>query len=105
MNAQLTVIETGHISTDARGIAWLAVTEGLRLRHVDALTAQEDASDELDDSRLIDRATNLGRVVFTQDEDFLREAGLRTKDGTSFSGVIYAHQLRVSIGKLVEDLS
>ena len=39
-----------------------AVTSALRLRSVDVLTAQEDGAAELDDDRLMQRATELGRV-------------------------------------------
>src|SRR5215510_2746618 len=72
-----------------------AVTEGLRLREVDVLTAQEDGAATMDDSVLLDRAMALGRVVFTQDEDFLREAHRRQETGEAFAGVIYAHQLNI----------
>lgn len=51
-----------------------AVTDGLRLRGVDVLTAQQDLSDELSDDALLDRTTDLGRVLFTQDDDLLLEA-------------------------------
>ena len=51
-----------------------AVTDGLRLRGVEVLTAQEDGSRELEDDALLDRATELGYILFTQDEDLLREA-------------------------------
>lgn len=51
-----------------------AVTDGLRLRGVDVLTAQQDLSDELSDDALLDRATDLARVLFTQDDDLLLEA-------------------------------
>lgn len=51
-----------------------AVTEGLRLRGVDVLTAQEDGTRRLADPLLLDRANELGRVLFTQDDDLLREA-------------------------------
>ena len=51
-----------------------AVTDGLRLREVDVLTAQEDGMATIDDPVLLDRAMALGRIIFTQDEDFLREA-------------------------------
>lgn len=81
-----------------------AVTTGLRLRGVDVLTAQEDAAGELDDARLLDRATELGRILFTQDDDLLREAARRSSVGESFAGVIYAHQLNITIGQCIEDL-
>ena len=79
-----------------------AITNGLRLRGVDVLTANEDRTSELPDPELLDRATELGRVLFTQDDDLLTEATQRQRQ--TFSGVIYAHQLRVSIGDCVRDL-
>ena len=51
-------------------VRW-AVTDGLRRRGVDVLTAQDDASEELDDASLLDRASSLGRVLFSQDDDLL----------------------------------
>lgn len=53
-----------------------AVTR-LRLRGVDVLTAQEDGAGEAEGPELLDRATRLGRVLFTQDDDLLREAKRR----------------------------
>ena len=53
---------------------------------------------------LLDRAAQLHRVLFTRDSDLLAEATRRQQEGIPFSGVIYAHQLRVSIGKCIEDL-
>jgi predicted nuclease of predicted toxin-antitoxin system len=50
-----------------------AVVIALRLRSVDVLTAQEDGSEELEDDRLLQRATELARVLVSQDEDLLRE--------------------------------
>jgi len=38
---------------------------GLRLRGVDVITAYEDGADDMDDSALLDRATELGRVFFS----------------------------------------
>jgi uncharacterized protein DUF5615 len=81
-----------------------AITNGLRLRGVDVLTAREDGANELSDPALLDRVEELGRVVFTQDDDLLTEATQRQRQGRSFSGVIYAHQLRISIGDCVRDL-
>ena len=48
-----------------------SVTEGLRLRGVDVITAQIDNSGELPDAELLDRVLHLNRVLFTQDDDFL----------------------------------
>ncbi len=81
-----------------------AITVGLRLRGVDVLTAYEDGTSQLDDPALLDRASELRRVLFTRDDDLLVEATKRQKEGTPFYGIIYAHQLRVSIGACIEDL-
>ena len=81
-----------------------AITTGLRLRGVDVMTAQEDGAREFDDARLLDRATELGRVLFTQDDDLLREAARRQQTGERFAGLIYAHQLNVTVGQCIDDL-
>ncbi len=54
-----------------------AITNGLRLRGVDVLTAHEDKASRLRDPALLDRATELERVLFTQDDDLLTEATQR----------------------------
>ena len=82
----------------------IAITDALRLRDVDVLTAQEDGAAELEDPRLLDRATELDRVLFTQDKGFLREAKQRGERSHTFSGIVYAHQLNVTIRECVTDL-
>lgn len=81
-----------------------AITMGLRLREVSVLTAYEDGTHEWEDGDLLDRASKLNRTLFTRDEDLLAEAALRQREKIPFYGVIYAHQLRVSIGRCVRDL-
>lgn len=86
-------------------VRW-ALSEGLRLRGVDVITAQEDEAGEFADSDLLDRATSIGRVVFTHDRDFLREGVERQRTGTSFAGIIYAHQIeRCNIDTLFSTLA
>ncbi len=80
------------------------ITRGLRRREVDALTAQEDGTARWDDPQLLDRASQLGRVLFSQDEDLLAETARRQREGIAFGGVIYAPQLALSIGQFVEEL-
>jgi predicted nuclease of predicted toxin-antitoxin system len=81
-----------------------AVTEGLRQRGVDVVTAQEDGSATLDDPQLLDRAGRLGRVLFSQDEDLLSEAARRQRQGIPFVGLVYAHPLRITDGRAILDL-
>ena len=81
-----------------------AIADGLRLRGVDVVTAQEDGAAEFEDPPLLDRATELQRILVTQDEDFLQEASRRNRAGETFFGIVYAHQLYVTIGECVTDL-
>jgi predicted nuclease of predicted toxin-antitoxin system len=81
-----------------------AVTHGLRLRGVTVLRAQEDGTTRLSDPDLLDRATALRHVLFTQDADLLAEAARRQAAGETFAGVVFARQRHVSIGQCVNDL-
>ena len=81
-----------------------AITNGLRLRGIDVLTAQEDNSDKLSDPELLDRTTALNRVLFTFDDDLLAEAARRQQLSIPFSGIIYASPLNISIGACIRDL-
>lgn len=80
------------------------ITTALRLRGVDVVTAYEDGADQLDDASLLKRTHEMKRALFTQDDDLLDEAAKCHRVGEAFSGVIYAHQLRVTIGVCVQDL-
>ncbi len=81
-----------------------SIARGLLLRGVDVLTAQLDGTTRLTDLEWLDRATALGRVLFSQDKDLLAKATKRQRSGTSFGGVIYAHQLDTTIGRAIQDL-
>jgi predicted nuclease of predicted toxin-antitoxin system len=58
----------------------------------------------LPDPELLERANQQGRVLFTRDDDFLTEAARLQGQQRAFCGIIFAHQLRVSIGQCVADL-
>ena len=81
-----------------------AITVGLRLRGMDVITAYEDGTDQLSDELLLKKAHELKRALFTQDDDLLEEAAKFQRKGIPFSGVIYGHQLRVTIGVCIQDL-
>jgi len=81
-----------------------SITRGLRRRGVDVLRAQDDGHRRTDDTVILDRATALGRTVFTRDDDFLVLAQARQTSGVAFAGVVYAKQVVVSIGDCVWDL-
>lgn len=77
------------------------ITDGLRIRGV---TVQEDGRTSFADPLILDCATELERVLFSQDDDFLAEANHRQDKQINFAGVIYAHKLRVTVGDCVRDL-
>lgn len=81
-----------------------AIRDQLRRRGVDVLTAQDDGSARLDDADLLDRASALGRVLFTQDIRFKALAQQRQADGVFFTGLVFGHQMHTSIGHIVRDL-
>ena len=70
----------------------LAITRGLRRRGVDVLTSQQDGTTTLPDDKLLDRVGQLGRIIFTRDEDLLVEAAMRLRTATSFATVVFARQ-------------
>jgi hypothetical protein len=80
------------------------ITRALTRHGVDLKTAQEDGTTEMEDDLSLDRATALNRALFTRDRDLLAEGNARQRTGRFFAGVIYAHQLRVTIGKCISDL-
>lgn len=82
-----------------------AITKGLRVHSIDVLRVQEDGYAGRTDPDVLERATDLGRILFSQDDDLLREATLRQRSWISFGGVIYAHQENSSIGQCIEDLT
>lgn len=81
----------------------LPITEQLRRKGVDVLTAQEDGSNELEDDDLLERVGKLGRVLFTQDIRFKALAENWQRIGRSFAGLVYGHQNH-GIGPYVRDL-
>lgn len=81
-----------------------AITAGLQRRNIDVLTSQDDGTREADDVSLLQRATALGRILFSQDQDLLQIASQWQRSGQSFVGLVFAAQQGMSIGQCVEDL-
>ena len=80
------------------------ITDQLRLREVDVLTAQDDGAESLADDKLLERSTELQRVLFTQDIRFKAMAEQWQRDCRTFAGLLFGHQLHGTIGKYVADL-
>ena len=82
-----------------------AITAGLRQRGFSVLTCQDDGTIQLADDEVLARATSLGRVLFTQDEDFLEIVARWQAEGKPFCGVVYCHQLAAGIGRIINDIT
>ena len=82
-----------------------AIAVGLRQLQIDVLTVAEDGRADWDDERLLERALGLGRIVFTQDRDFLVLAARWQQGRREFAGMVYGHQLRVTVGGAVRDIA
>jgi Domain of unknown function (DUF5615) len=82
----------------------IAITQQLRRRGADVLTAFEDGASHRSDGELLERASELGRLMFTRDIRFKALAEQWQAEGRTFAGLVFAHQLRATIGQLVRDL-
>ncbi len=76
-----------------------AVVHGLRQRGADVLSVPEAGLLGASDEEHLERARAEGRVVFTQDEDFLRLHAA----GVAHAGIAYAPQ-GTSIGDIIRGL-
>jgi uncharacterized protein with PIN domain len=76
-----------------------AVIRGLRQRGIDVLSVPEVGMCGAADEEHLALAYGQGRVVFTQDTDFLRLDAL----GRRHAGIVYASQ-RTSIGEIIRGL-
>jgi predicted nuclease of predicted toxin-antitoxin system len=77
-----------------------AVAHGLRLRGIDVTTSTDaDLVGATDDEQL-SYALRENRVIFTQDQDFLRHH----QAGTEHAGIVYSRQGARSIGEIVRFL-
>ena len=81
-----------------------SIRDELRRKGVDVLTAQEDKADTMEDDDLLERATTLGRVLFTQDIRFKAMAEDWQRQGRPFAGLAYGDQSNSLVGKYVQDL-
>ncbi len=76
-----------------------AVVNGLRLRGVDVLTVPEANMMGATDAAHLELAARQQRVIFTQDEDFLRLHA----QGVSHAGIVYAPQ-QTPVGGVIRGL-
>jgi predicted nuclease of predicted toxin-antitoxin system len=67
-----------------------AITKGLRDRGVDVITVQDDGRDGHEDLRVLDRATELKRIVVTIDRDYFAITAACQTAAKPFQGVVLA---------------
>ena len=77
-----------------------AIAHGLRLRGLDVTTATDADLIAGSDAEHIAFALTQNRVIFTQDQDFLR----RHQASDEHAGIVYAQQGAHSIGEIVRFL-
>lgn len=77
----------------------MAVVAGLRRREVDVLTTPEAGLLGASDEEHLAPAASQSRVIFTQDDDFIRLHGR----GIKHAGIVYAHQ-QTPVGDIIRGL-
>ena len=78
-----------------------AVAEGLRRRGIDVTTTPEQNLISASDEDQMAFAIAQQRVLFTQDDDFLK----LHQAGISHAGIAYCHQGSRSIGQIIKTLA
>ncbi|HEX3598857.1 MAG TPA: DUF5615 family PIN-like protein [Lacipirellulaceae bacterium] len=81
-----------------------SITRGLRDRNIDVITTVDDGTERLADDLLLQRATELDRVLVTSDKGFLDMATEWQTIGRPFAGIAFAVQRNLWIGKTIEYL-
>lgn len=77
-----------------------AVVRALRRRDIDVLTVAEAQRLGASDQNIMAFALSEGRIIFTQDDDFIRLAA----DGHPHAGIVYAQQ-GTSIRQIIQGLT
>ena len=77
-----------------------AIARGLRVRGIDVTTTAESGLQDAPDEQQLAYIVETARVIFTQDEDFLRIHS----SGEDHPGIIYSKQGTRSIGEIVRFL-
>ena len=78
----------------------IAIAAGLRRRNIDVTTSSDAGLIGADDLSHLEFAAAAGRVLVTQDDDFLR---LHAKN-TAHAGIVYSRQQTISVGEMLQRL-
>jgi predicted nuclease of predicted toxin-antitoxin system len=77
-----------------------AIARGLRARGIDVTTTAEVALQNASDEKQLEYMLNTGRVIFTQDDDFLRIH----HSGQQHPGIVYTKHGAHTIGEVIRFL-
>ncbi|MDB9372067.1 DUF5615 family PIN-like protein [Nodularia sphaerocarpa] len=77
-----------------------AIANGLRKRDIDVTTTSEQGLISVSDQVQLEFSLSQGRVIFTQDTDFLR----LDQSNINHLGIIYCPQQTKSIGQIIQGL-
>ena len=77
-----------------------AIAQGLRRRGIDVTTTPEQSLMGISDEAQLEFAISQGRVIFTQDTDFLRI----NQSNTNHLGIVFCSQGNKSIGEIIRGL-
>jgi predicted nuclease of predicted toxin-antitoxin system len=77
-----------------------AIADGLRRRGMDVTTSTDAGLLGAEDSAHLAFGRDHGRVIFTNDSDFLR----LHDDGVEHCGIVYCHQQSRSVGEIIRGL-
>ncbi|MEP6755400.1 MAG: DUF5615 family PIN-like protein, partial [Chthonomonadales bacterium] len=80
------------------------IIQGLRDRGIDVITAQDDGYRTRQDEAVLDRSTELQRVLISHDQDMLAITSLRLANGEHFAGLVYIAQQNIEVGRCISDL-
>ena len=78
----------------------LAIADGLRRRGIDVTTTQDVGLTSSPDVSHLEFIRTEGRVLFTEDADFLRTHA----SGQLHTGIVYCHQQTRSVGEIIRGL-
>ena len=77
------------------------IIEGLVQQGIDAVSAQQMGLDATDDALILEEARQLGRVIYTGDDDYLT----LSSSGIPHLGILYHHPLKYSIGDAIRTVN
>ncbi|BBM86851.1 DUF5615 family PIN-like protein [Candidatus Uabimicrobium amorphum] len=81
------------------------VFQNLIANGVDVIRGQDDGMDGVPDEKLLERASELKRVLVTSDKDFFEIAANFQSNQKYFSGVLFYRATKVGIKDLIDDLT